>query len=271
MGLPLRPRRRAGFAVLRSAGLLWLAAPMLTLAQPCEKSLRWSDDPPFSMRLANQQPGGMQIDVAVEALRRMGCTTRLVEMPFARALTELQAGRLDMVTGAFPRPERQLYAYFTAPIALLQSRTLLYVRSDEQSHWRFKSLLDLPPSGFKLGVQPSVVYGDDFALLMRNRDYAATVLKVSNRRRLWQMLALGRIDGVIADEFTAQIELTHLNLLDQIVAMELVVSAEAGATAFSKASNDPDFVARYNATVQAMRQEGQIEAIRQRYLPRRKD
>lgn len=250
-----------------AATLLFALAGLARAAGPgCEKTLRWNDDPPFSMRLPSGAIGGVQLDVNIEALQRMGCSVKLREMPFARALVELEHGDLDVLAGAFRRPEREAYAWFSAPV--LHSRNMLYLRRGDEARWNFKSLLELRGSPFRLGAQIGVVYGPDYAALMRDADYARGVPKVSNRHALWRMLERNRIDGVIADELTAEFELAGLKLDDRIVKSALVVSDEPAPTAFSKRSSDAAFVERYNATIETMRRDGTLPRIVQRYLGR---
>lgn len=251
-----RPRALAA-TLIALAGLAQAAAPA------CEKRLRWNDDPPFSMRLPDGTIGGVQLDVSIEALRRMGCRVKLVEMPFARALVELEHGELDVLTGAFRRPEREAYAWFSAPV--LRSRNMLYIRRADAARWNFKSLLELRRSPFRLGAQIGVVYGPDYVSLMRDAGYARGVTKISNRHGLWQMLERGRIDGVIADELTAEFELASLRLGDKLLKTQVVVSDEPAPTAFSMRSTDPGFVERYNGAIEAMRRDGTLQRIVQRY------
>jgi len=254
----MKPSAVAATLLLAIAGLAQAAAPA------CEKKLRWNDDPPFSMRLPGGAIGGVQLDINLEALRRMGCNARLVEMPFARALVELEHGELDVLAGAFRRPEREVYAWFSAPV--LHSRNMLYIRRADAARWSFKRLLELQGSPFRLGAQIGVVYGPDYATLMRDSDYARGVTKVSSRHGLWQMLERGRIDGLIADELTAEFELASLKLSDKLLKTQVVVSDEPAPTAFSMRSTDPGFVERYNSTIEAMRRDGTLQRIVQSYL-----
>lgn len=250
--------------VLAAATALALAGLAGAATPGCEKKLRWNDDPPYSMRLPGGTIGGLQLDISVEAMRRLGCTVRLVEMPFARALVELEHGELDVLTGAFRRPEREAYAWFSAPV--LQSRNMLYVRRSDAARWHFNSLLELRNSPFRLGAQIGVVYGPDYATLMQDSAYARSVSKVSSRQGLWQMLARGRIDGVIADELTAEFELAGLKLSDKVIKTTVVVSDEPAPTAFSKRSTDAGFVERYNSAIESMRRDGSLQRITQQYL-----
>lgn len=76
-----------------------------------------------------------------------------------------------------------------------------------------------------------------------------------------------RIDGLIADEWTARYELTQLGLQASIHATPLVVSEEAASFAFSKATVQQDFVDRFEATLDVMQHDGSYAAIVRKYVP----
>lgn len=253
------------FVLLRRIG--WLALGLLAAAgaaaAPCEKTVRWNEDPPFSMRRADGEIVGLNVELVRETLRRMDCSARLVEMPWARALTELEAGRLDILPGALRSPERERFALFSAPGP--QSRNILFMHQRGTATWRFGKLADLRGSGFRLGTQIGVSYGPAYDALMRDPGFASQVQKVATRRSLWLMAEAGRIDGVLADELTGRMELAQLGLQDKIKSTSLVVAHEAAAVAFSRKSMTSDFVERYNKVSEVMLQDGTIAAIWQRY------
>lgn len=232
-------------------------------AAACVKSLRWNEDPPYSMRLADGRVGGLQIELHQALLQRLGCKTELVEMPFARALTELQLGRLDLLPGSFDRPERRAFAWFSQP--LIQVRNLLYVRAAERQRTQGKDLGALVAEGWRIGVQVGVVYGPEFAELLKDPVAAARLHPVPKRQSLWLMLERGRIDAVPADELSAAHELGGLALHKQVVPSTLVLSTEAVGTAFSKRSNDEAFVQRFDAALQAMKADGSYAVLLRRY------
>lgn len=253
-----------GRAVLLAALLGLPLAAARAQAAPCELSLRWADDAPYSMRTREGQIVGINVDFVREALRRMGCTMRLVEMPWARALAELEAGRLDVLAGAFRRPERERYAYFAA--ARFRSRNMLFAHVDALRKMPLTRLSELAGSGFRLGAQIGVSYGPEYVELMRNAAFAKTVTLASGRHNLWLMVSLRRIDGIIANEATARHELAQLGLQEQIRMSPVVVSDEAATVAFSKKAVEPAFVERFDAATESMQKDGTVAAILQRYL-----
>ncbi|MEB3733140.1 transporter substrate-binding domain-containing protein [Halopseudomonas pachastrellae] len=68
------------------------------------------------MLLADGSVRGISIDTHTTVLERLGCKTVLRKLPWARALRELETGRLDILHGAFRRPEREVYAHFSGQI-----------------------------------------------------------------------------------------------------------------------------------------------------------
>ena len=88
-----------GHRVLPWVALVASFFPFLAWAE-CVKTVRWYDDAPYAFKGADGQPAGIAVDLAAAALKTLHCQTSFVEMPWARALLELQAGRLDLLPGA---------------------------------------------------------------------------------------------------------------------------------------------------------------------------
>jgi polar amino acid transport system substrate-binding protein len=244
---------------------LALAALLPGGAWACEKSLRWDDDPPFSLRQADGSIGGIDVDLNRAVLARLGCQARLVKLPWGRALKELELGRLDILPGAFRKSEREAYAHFSG-VLLPPSRNILFMHVDAQARWPVSRLLDLQGTPFRLGAQIHVSYGPDYQQLMSSEAFAARVVQVASRESLWQMIDKGRIDGIIADEQSGMYELQTLGLGDRIKSSGVVVSTEAAEVAFSKRALGPAFVAAYAAALKDLVDDGSYTRIVQRYL-----
>lgn len=253
------PRHRSSLVLL-----LLILLPSLGIAA-CEKTLRWDDDPPFSMQAADGAVVGIDVEINRAALALLGCQTKLRKLPWARALKELELGRLDILTGAFRRPEREVYAYFSGPV-LPPSRNILFMHPQAQQRWPVTQLLDLQHSAFRLGAQINVSYGEDYQQLMSDPAFAARVSLVANRTNLWRMVAKGRIDGVIADENTGVYEVHQLGLSEHITATSVVVSSDSAEVAFSKKTTDSAFVQAYADALRELVVDGSYARIVQRYV-----
>ncbi len=249
---------------LRVVALLVMVWPVLGHAR-CEKTLRWDDDPPFSMQAEDGSVVGIDIDINLAVLERLGCQARLHKLPWARALKELEMGRLDILSGAFRRPEREVYAHFSG-VFLPPSRNILFMHQQALERWPVNDLLELRHTEFRLGAQIDAAYGESYQQLMADSQFAGRVVLLSNRSSLWQMIGKGRIDGLIADEYTGVHEIRQLGLEHLIKPSAVVVSSAAAEVAFSKRSIDPEFVQAYAKEMQVLRDDGTYQRVMRRYL-----
>jgi polar amino acid transport system substrate-binding protein len=219
---------------------------------PCTKTLAWSEDPPNTMRLPMGQVGGVEVDLHRELLRTMGCELRLVEMPFSRALAELEVGRVDLIPATLARPERQGYARFSKPLLYLHN--VLYVRAEDLPKTQGRRLVDLVDQGWRLGGQVGVVYGSEFAALLADPKRAARLERVPYRPSLWKMLDNRRVDGVLSNQLTAQHELRRMGLAKRLLPTHIALPVESGGTAWSRRTTDEAFVKRFNNALADLRQ-----------------
>ncbi len=250
----------------------WLALGwLLVLAHSAQaagcgvKTVRWYDDAPYSFAAPNGEVRGFNADLVREALHRMGCTTKFVEMPWARALLELEAGRLDILPGALRKQERERYAYFSR--AVNRSPNVLFVHKNAAAIYRINKLADLMGTNFRLGIQIGVTYGPDFETLSKLPEFTARFTTLSLRKSAWKMMEVGRLDGIIADEVTALKELQELGLSKDIVRTSVVVSVEPALIALSKKSLTEDFLKDFDRSLGSMLADGNYREIRERYVP----
>lgn len=233
-------------------------------ARSCEVLVRWNDDPPYSFRTADGLLSGLNIELVEQTLARLGCRAQWRELPWARALVELEAGRLDLLPGGLRRPEREGFAHFVAQNVL--SRNLVFVRQPDRARiGSARRLADLPP-GLRLGVQIGVVYGPEYAQLLTQPSFRASLTQATSRRNLWQMLALGRVDAVLASEASARWELSQQGLGASIVATDLLLSDEPAFVLVSKRARDADWARRYQQANDALEADGTMARIVQKYF-----
>lgn len=243
----------------------WLMVVACGALQACEVRARWNDDPPFAMRLADGRIGGLNVELVEQTLARMGCKAQWLELPWARALVELEAGRLDLLPGGFRRPEREPYAFFVADHELSQNR--LFVRkADRASIAAATRLAEVARPGWRLGVQIGVVYGPEYADLLAQPQFRARLTQATARRSLWQMLELGRVDGVLSSEVSARWELQQAGLADAIVPTGVLLSHEPAYVLISRRSRDAAWAERYQQAFAGLKADGGMARIVHKYL-----
>lgn len=233
-------------------------------AAPCVKSLRWVDAAPYSFKDPHGEIRGLHIDVAREALRRMGCQTRLVEMPWSRALVELQLGRLDLLPGAANTRERLAFAYFTRPTN--RARSVLFVTRKVEDKYKLTQLADIMGTDFRLAVQRNTSLGTEYDALMKNPAFLSRLTYVYSQKSALLMMAAGRAEGMVVDELAGMQTIRQLGLAPVLTRSKVVTSTDADYIAISKASNDADFVRRFNNALISMQGDGSYKKILEQYL-----
>jgi polar amino acid transport system substrate-binding protein len=249
----------------RLLGAVLLALLAAADCAACTRTVRWFDDPPYSFRQADGQIGGFDADLAREVLRRTGCAIKFVNMPWARALVELESGNLDVLPGTFHSQKRARYAHFSIPIQ--QTPNVLFLSPAAATKYQPATLAELGGTPFRLGVQIGVSYGEHFEALKATPAFHDNLVPVTLRRNAWRMMQMGRIDGMIADEASAAVELRQLGLEQILLPSNIVVPTDPVMFAFSKASVQPAFVAAFNKQLQDMITSGQYRKLRERYFP----
>ncbi|MBK1887980.1 substrate-binding periplasmic protein [Marinobacter sp. DY40_1A1] len=248
-------------AVVLVVSLLGFAAQSVA---ECRITMRWDDDAPYFFPQLGHV-AGIDADISREIMQRMGCNLSLVKLPWARALVELREGRIDMVSGAHRTSEREKYAYYASTVPTV-SPNLLFIRRSDRAEFRFSGLREVLDSGFRLGAQINVSYSEEYSALVQDSRYRGNIEYTSRRDSLWRMLALNRIDGVIADKLTAMHEIQALGLSDRITHSSMVVSNRKAHYIFSKESVSPEFVADFDRALEAMQNDGTYSAIVHRYV-----
>jgi polar amino acid transport system substrate-binding protein len=209
--------------------------------------------------------GGYYADLVVEILRRMGCEARLVEMRWPRGLVELEAGRLDIMAGMLRTPERDSFARFTRSINLSPNRLFLSA-SAQRRYPALRTLADLRGTTLTIGVEASAVYGPAFAALQDDPAFRDRLYFVPTQRTAWQMLAGGRLDGLIADDVRARIVGLPMQPEGAEVRAVLTVAEAPALIGLSRRSVDAEFAERFEAALAATIADGWLLRVRESYI-----
>ena len=243
-----------------------LAASALPAREACIRTVRWEpSEPPYNVRLPDGRQGGYSADLVVEVLRRMGCEARLVDMRWPRALVELEAGRLDIMPGMMRTPERDAFARFTRSIN--RSPNLLYLSAAARERYpALDTLADLRSTTLTIGVETSAVYGPAFVALKDDPAFRARLYFVPSQRTAWQMLAAGRIDGLISDDVLARMVGLPMQPEAREVRAVLTVAEASALIGLSRRSVDAAFAERFDAVLGETVADGWLPRLREHYI-----
>jgi len=150
------------------------------------------DWPPFTPALPGKATSGLAYDLMSAIFAKLVVKVELEVYPFARALENAKAGRIDGVTTVNPTPDRATYLAFSIPT--VPKKGFIYFKADRKSELAWETYQDL--SGLRLGVVGGNAYSPEFDSAVRGG--SIKVLEVSTLDLLPKMVVTGRIDGFLA-------------------------------------------------------------------------
>jgi polar amino acid transport system substrate-binding protein len=244
---------------------LWHCLSVQAQTFTCVKSVRWIDSPPYGYKDKKGVIRGLHVDLVREALRRMKCDVRLIDMPWSRAIIELEHGRLDILPGAGNTKERREFAIFSKPSN--SARNILFLTTESAKEYRHTKLADIIGTKFRLSTARNASRGDEYDALLANPQFTSHLTYVRTPMIGWLMMEKNRIEGQIEDELAGLYKIKEMGLEHLIKPSKLITSNDADYVAFSKKTNDVAFVNSFDAALSAMLADGTYKETLKRYLP----
>lgn len=245
--------------------LLTIISVNASAAEPCSLAVGWSSYGNYIFVNQAGEVDGVDIELMKVLAGEIGCEVTFRELPWARHLLEMKAGRIDVATSVRRSPERETFGWFSNPYR--ENQMALYVRRGETADYALTDLTEIAEIGFKLGIVDDYYYGPLFTSLMEGPEFARKVERIVDYETLVRMLVHGRIDGILAEDVEVLIsEAKARGLYDQIEAYPLAIPGDTFHLMFSKQSVDPNIVAAINAVLAQIKADGRLQQIFHKYL-----
>lgn len=147
------------FKYILYVAVLFFSFQALAQPLPAAVILENSSYPPYVMP-ENQSGGpGIDMEIAMTALEKMGVRTMVKLVPFKRVLAMLEEGQADLTTSLSYRPDRDAYLYWSLPYRT-DTNYVFFTRKD--SAFQPERIEDL--RGRKVGVVRGFVFPSAFAV-----------------------------------------------------------------------------------------------------------
>lgn len=255
-------RRFPRFAAL--ALVLCLAAPRAADAA-CALRVGWTQYPVYTFRDPTGKVTGIDVELTRTLAKDIGCTVLFVELPWARILSEIKDGTLDMTSSASRTPEREVFARFSE--AYREAEVAIFIRNGESGEYALAELSAISESDFKLGIVVGYYYGADFERFMKDPRFAAHVEGATDYPINIRKLLHKRIDGFLVDDVGVMVgQMRNLGVTERLERYPLRIAAESLHMMFSRKSVDPSIVAAVNTHLATMKADGRLRSIMDRFL-----
>ena len=225
---------------------------------------------PWSFK-QNGEFTGINADIVIQTIRRMGHEPDIVFVPWKRALLEIrQANSLGIVL-VMKTMDREKYMHFSNPISSVANR--LFKRKGHSIVWGS----DTDLREYSIAAINGYAYNPSFMKLLGTKGAFEKVLTISGIARDLrglQMLALGRVDLMICASETCEYILNlNKDLARQVEPFPRIIGSPRGLLfGISKAwPNSLEFLQQFNSALEKLRREGFVDAVNAKYLGRELD
>jgi len=221
---------------------------------------------PYSMK-EDGMIKGITVDLAREALKRMGHEANIHLLPWARSLDMVRHGDGHILLNAARKTEREEWFHYsteplyTTDLVILKRTDTPLVISPGQTDF----------SQYTIGIARGFAFGPGYDRFLESAQFKKIDLVPSN---LWTLRTLpaGRIDIAPINQIIAQYYINQNNLegvlefaMDETGNPFVIDSSDAFA-AFSKISSSQAMTDEFTRTLKAMKEDGTYQRIWDTYL-----
>ena len=217
-------------------------------------------------RYKNEQGNwaGKDIELIKAIFRRTPFNYRIVTMPWARVIKELEAGTIDMTVAATVLPERQKYALFSKN-DFRYSHHMLFVNKNKLALFdSVTELADVANVDVIVAALRGAIFYETYPLLLQNEQFAKRIVYISDDQNMSKFILKGRADGYIDSETEGKhYLLSQPEYNKNIVPLfRITTDQQAGSKVmFSKKRVSPKQVEVFDSALKALHESGEYEKI----------
>lgn len=237
---------------------------LLTLSLPqsvnADKTLVFPNDPwpPFMLgKEGSDSVAGVGAELMFTLFSRVeGVDIRIPLVPWNRALHLVEQGDADGIPLLYKTAEREVYMEFSDP--LFSSQDLVwYSKTYFPNGLEWQTANDFSP--YTVGVVSGYSYSEEIDKAIQDKKF--TVLKVKNAKKLFSLLAGGRIDVALANKVVGSSLIREDFANRNIVSMKKPIAEDDYYIAFSKKTDAKELIPQVNKAISELKAEGLIDKI----------
>ncbi len=236
---------RRSVCLLPSLGWPVIAA---RAAEPAPLRVGWGDYPPFQVRGARGAEG-LDVELLEQLAAAAGERLQWLRLPFARQLSDLASGELDVVASATHAPERLAIGDYTAPYR--QERVALLTLSSGAPV--LHRLADLKGQPVRIGMIRGAVFPAAVRRELEQLELTPALVTLHANDLTLSALRNRRVDYVIEDPVTILYRASHAPGETVVVALELAVSPVHLLVSRRLLERRPELLPRLNQGLQRAR------------------
>lgn len=200
---------------------------------------------------------GVGAELARTICTELGTSFKFKPLPWVRALSEAEQGKIDMIAGAYFKKDRQVYMDYSVPF--MKDPGAVFVRTGHA--FAFKDLKDL--KGKKGVTMLGYSWGEAFDQYAEKHLDMTTVTKPLQALK---MLERSRVDYFVYGLYSGEFVAAKAGMAHQVEALAHYVSEENLYLTFSKKSPFRHLLPRADDIIKRLKTQGVIDRWIEQYL-----
>lgn len=241
---------------------IWTLLFMLYLLCPANlqavEKIRISAPPSVWVQEDKGQLSGPLIDLIEEIFAEVDIEVVSFPLPWARAISQIKNGKIDMIPVIFYTKERAEFAEFSEPFA--EVPTAVFVPFGKT--FKFSSVTDL------MGKKGLIMQGDSISREFETLKPQLELDEIAGYDQIVHMLADQRADYAVAAQYGFTIELKKLGLESKIQRLPTPVSTRNLHFAMSKKSPFVQYLPSLNRSLQQFKAKGDLKRMVEQTIER---
>ncbi len=236
---------------------------MATLPE-CDSPLKLSSTTQWHPYIYQNDKGestGLDVELLIIILKRMGCELEVIHFPERRALYELSQGHFDIGVGASKNANRLKKFLYSLPYRHESNKFAF--RADDQDVAISSSLKELLDMNKVIAINDAGWYGEEIEQAKKNYPHFSHSPTLVRRLK---MLTANRVDIVVEDEIVLCTELL-LPTYNNINIHPIALFETSVHFIFNKNSVSAVFLEQFDKVLNSMREDGSLQKYYQKQLP----
>jgi polar amino acid transport system substrate-binding protein len=203
---------------------------------------------------AQQEKGqltGPLIDLITEIFSEIGISVTSTPLPWARAIAQMESGKLDMIPVIFYTKKRAEFMDFSVPFAEVPASVFVSAGNT----FSYNSVSDL------IGKKGLVMRGDSISPEFEAARDSLDVSEIAGYGQMIRMLADHRADYAVAAQYGFMIQARKMKNDSKIEIIEKPVASRDLHFAFSKKSAYVQYLPVINEKLEKMKADGRLKKL----------
>jgi polar amino acid transport system substrate-binding protein len=189
---------------------------------------------------------GNDVSLIANLLNKMGCKHSFIYMTWARTLTEIDKGNVDIGMYAFKNQKREKRFVFTEPYRSESVR--IAILNENKAKWTINNLSDFEKYDLLVAADTHVYAGQEYEEF-KNMNSGKHIIHIHGIERRVKMLLSGRVDAIIGDPLSIKYEVDKQTKENRYFIDEFIIYNNPVRFIFKKDKFDKAFIERLNLLI----------------------